>query len=137
MLKFLCLYNTNMNLFTCMMQKYPWSLSLYCWMLIIFGRIVWTLFMWNVYYLHLHIVHVQCICQEDCTVLLIERHRVQVKKSEYNFSEDAVILMTCITVVTQQHIKFVCVLFPWYIYMLHWKINVLKYSNSYDMKKWQ
>lgn len=84
--------------------------------------------------MHLHIVHVQCICQEDCTVLLIERHRVQVKKSEYNFSEDAVILMTCITVVTQQHIKFVCVLFPWYIYVTL-KINVLKYSNSYDMEK--
>lgn len=91
--------------------------------------------MWNVYYLHLHIVHVQCICQEDCTVLLIERHRVQVKKSEYNFSEDAVILMTCIIHTTAYKI---CVRFISMVYIcLHWKINVLKYSNSYDMEKWQ
>lgn len=47
-------YLQNMYFFTCMMQKLPFSWSLYCWMLIIFGRIVWNLFMWNVYYMYLH-----------------------------------------------------------------------------------
>lgn len=77
-------YLQNMYFFTCMMQKLPFSWSLYCWMLIIFGRIVWNLFMWNVYYmyLHLHFVHVQCICQQDCKVLLIYQHRVQERKKK-------------------------------------------------------
>lgn len=30
----------------------------------------------------LHFVHVQCICQQDCKVLLIYQHRVQERKKK-------------------------------------------------------
>lgn len=50
------------------------------------------------------------------------------------FSDDAVILTTCISHTTAYKI---CVRFISMVYMLHWKINVLKYSNSYDVERWQ